>query len=377
MKPALAERLLVRVLDWDEQQIAQELSWLKDIARHKYDDYQPFSPGIRFIESLARWLDQFDKAHRQAAYDFIRDRLVYFSLDEIRHLVEMAYPDHVRPYLLQQAAIDLGVNRWHVSRLAQSTAFKIRQRQCLFLGLSDGARIDVFRRANPELNHEQLWQTHEVATDRAEKLLKTLTEHIGKMRSAGSDGASICPNAGVEKFKTIVLLDDFSASGRSYYMPESNGVSGKIAQFHKRITNAADPISKLVDSGQVELIILLYIATEQARDHLERHSKELWSGFTASCRVEVVQPVAAAIRVSAATDAAFAEVIDRYYDHSVFDEHMERGGTADAKYGFAAGSVPVVLHHNAPNNSIALLWSYDDTSVRGLFPRIRRHKEDP
>jgi hypothetical protein len=33
-----------------------------------------------------------------------------------------------------------------------------------------------------------------------------------------------------------------------------------------------------------------------------------------------------------------------------------------------------VMHHNTPNNSIALLWSYDDTEARGLFPRVRRHK---
>jgi hypothetical protein len=39
--------------------------------------------------------------------------------------------------------------------------------------------------------------------------------------------------------------------------------------------------------------------------------------------------------------------------------------------------LPLVLHHNTPNNSICLLWSYEDTQVRGLFPRIKRHKEAP
>jgi len=61
----------------------------------------------------------------------------------------------------------------------------------------------------------------------------------------------------------------------------------------------------------------------------------------------------------------------------VFDEHFEKGGTSDAKYGYAAGGLPIVLHHNTPNNSIALLWSYDDRDVVGLFPRVQRHKEEP
>ncbi len=77
------------------------------------------------------------------------------------------------------------------------------------------------------------------------------------------------------------------------------------------------------------------------------------------------------------TFIAQRSVIDRYYDHSVFNEHFEKGGTSDAKYGYAAGGLPVVLHHNTPNNSIALLWSYDDREVVGLFPRVQRHKEEP
>ena len=56
---------------------------------------------------------------------------------------------------------------------------------------------------------------------------------------------------------------------------------------------------------------------------------------------------------------------------------MEKGGTDDSKYGFAACGLPLVLHHNTPNNSIALLWSYEDAEYRGLFPRIQRHKEAP
>ena len=39
-----------------------------------------FSPGRRFIESLALWLRQFEtKEERRLAYDFVRERLIFIS----------------------------------------------------------------------------------------------------------------------------------------------------------------------------------------------------------------------------------------------------------------------------------------------------------
>jgi hypothetical protein len=66
---------------------------------------------------------------------------------------------------------------------------------------------------------------------------------------------------------------------------------------------------------------------------------------------------------------------ERYYDHDIYDEHLAKGGTEDARYGYAACGLPLVLHHNTPNNSIALIMSYEGRKFRGLFPRIQRHKE--
>ena len=69
---------------------------------------------------------------------------------------------------------------------------------------------------------------------------------------------------------------------------------------------------------------------------------------------------------------------DEYYDKKVEDEHTGLGGTLDLRFGFAGCSLPLVLHHNTPNNSIALLWSYDyeECKIRGLFPRVRRHEAE-
>ncbi|MBN1330467.1 MAG: hypothetical protein JXA54_13415 [Candidatus Heimdallarchaeota archaeon] len=43
------------------------------------------------------------------------------------------------------------------------------------------------------------------------------------------------------------------------------------------------------------------------------------------------------------------------------------------KFGFAGCLIPVILEHNTPNNSIFILWAYEDLEFVGLFPRITRH----
>jgi hypothetical protein len=94
----------------------------------------------------------------------------------------MAYHDFVRPHLLRQVATDKGICAYHVGKVAGSTDFKIRQRQCLFLGLSDGARTDIFRRCNSEdVVYEQVLLTYEISPSRVEKLLEELSKDLSPL----------------------------------------------------------------------------------------------------------------------------------------------------------------------------------------------------
>lgn len=366
MRDELAKRLLVTVLDWDGVRSGQELPLLQDMAHYKYDEYQQFTPGMRFIESLARWLYQFDPEHRDAAFEFVRDKLVFCSSAEIEHLVGMAWQDRIRPHLLRAAASELDMNPRYVSQIASSIEFQKRKRQCLFLGLSDGARIDMFRRANNfDLSHEQISQTHELPDDRVAKLLDKLQSDLKRIDGNSPDNA---------KFRTIVLLDDFSASGRSYYMPEGENISGKISRLHDVLSHDKSGLSRLVDLNRTCVHIVLYVATESAQNHLKEFSTIVWGESVQSVTVDVVQLLPESICLKRDADDPFAEIIDAYYDHSIFDEHFEKGNSDDARLGFADGGLPLVMHHNTPNNSISLLWSYADTKVHGLFPRVRRHK---
>ena len=350
--------------------MARERPLLQAMAAYKYDGYQQFSPGMRFIESLTRWLSQFEKMEdRQTAYQFAKRDLIYCSSDEMSHLVEMAYPDHIRPLLVRKVAAELGVNPRHVATVTQSPIFRIRQRQCLFLGLSDGARIADFRRSNRDLNNEQIWQTHEISEARAMELLDKLATHLGQL--VGSEAPAN------PRFRTVVLLDDFSASGTSYYRPKKDGTAGgKIATFHKAVSDPKATLSQIVE-GPIDVIVLLYVVTEAAKKYLNDQLSKLSDPGKITYRVEAVQEIGEDVRSLRGTLTPLGSLIENHYDHEVFDEHFEKGGTSDAKYGYADGGLPVVLHHNTPNNSVALLWSYDNMEMVGLFPRVQRHKESP
>lgn len=371
MRDRLAEELLARVLQWTSEDVAQERPLIQALAAYKYDEYQQFSTGSRFIESLALWLDQFaTPEERRTAYEFVKARLIFCSSAEMRHLVQIAYPDHIRPFLIARSAGN-SQDRYRPSAVAQRPDFTVRQRQCLFLGLSDGARIDTFRRANmPALNHEQIWHTHELSAERVTKLLEKLDEHLTQLLRRR-------PEPEERRFRTLVLLDDFSASGTSYYaLPATAPSGGKVMRFFDDICGG-EPVSRLVDLGDVEVFILLYMATEQALRQIREASTATWGKRGIQCSVEAVQVLSNDVRVRRDGSDPINRLIndDRYYDPTIHDPHMRKGGTADARYGYGDSGLPLVLHHNTPNNSIALLMSYEDKTFRGLFPRIQRHKE--
>ena len=52
MRDLLAERLLAAVMGWSAEQVAEQRPILQSFAKYKYDEYQQFSPGMRFVESL-------------------------------------------------------------------------------------------------------------------------------------------------------------------------------------------------------------------------------------------------------------------------------------------------------------------------------------
>ncbi len=367
MRALLAEKLLATVMEWSPDEIANERPLLDVLARLKYDEYQQFSPGMRFIESLAYWLSQFQETwERQSAYGFFKSKLIFCSGAEMNHLVSLAYADHVRPHLLRKVAAEVGLSHWHLPRATSLKEFAVLERQTLYLGLSDGARTDVFRRFNPRLSHEQVRQSHELADERVEKLL-------GKLRKGLKEIIGAEPADEQCRFRTIVLLDDFSASGLSYLRKDGEQLDGKIGSFLNCLLDSKQSMASLANVEDLDVLVVLYMATEYAANYLRTELEPICAQHKIRAGVNIVYPLGDHVRFLRGQDPTFDQVIERYYDSDNETDSTRLGGT-DLKYGFAGCGLPVVLGHNTPNNSIGLIWA-EGSLMRPLFPRISRHKD--
>jgi len=72
MRDQNAANLLAKVMGWEDlDAVTEVLPTLQLLADFKYDHYQQFGPGRRFIESLALWLHQFDPADRKTALELV------------------------------------------------------------------------------------------------------------------------------------------------------------------------------------------------------------------------------------------------------------------------------------------------------------------
>ncbi|MBI4963167.1 MAG: hypothetical protein HY913_07820 [Desulfomonile tiedjei] len=378
MKDDLAERLLGEVMHWTPQELASERPWLLNMATYKYNDYQQYSPGMRFIETLALWLDQFSMEEKQIAYQFVKDRLVFISHAEMNHVVSLAYQDSIRPWLLRRTASKLGIPEWKLSSISRSPDFKQLKRRCLFLGMSDGARTDLFRRVNKhELDHEQILQYYDISEEKARDLREKLQKDLSEL----SNGRS---NSSDSYFQIVFLMDDFSGSGTSIIKRGANELSGKMAKIHKEIRNSEGAWADLISLEDLHICVVLYVATQKAINHINNLADELLGGQGAKWKLICVHPLDEKVPLQGGRndDQDFLNLCDqdRYYDSSVEDEHMRKGGT-NAKRGFAGCALPLVLNHNTPNNSVFLLWAdpgrHEKGQPRGLFPRIPRHGGKP
>lgn len=369
MKDALAERLLAQVMGWSPEDVAHERPDLQAMAAHKYDEYQQFSPGMRFVESLAVWLYNFETVEeRRVAYDFIKRRLIFISEAEMRHLVSVTYPDVIRPILLRETALLLSVPDFQVTKIASSAEFQLLRRKSLFLGLSDGARIDHFRRASG-LSNEQVHVDYLVDDKTAEDLGIKLRQDIQALTGNSND-------ADKASFEMVFLLNDFSASGDTLLRKEDGKPMGKLVRAMDSIVGLQRQKPPLVSREGTKVFVVLYIAIETAIQNLSQRLPELRSASWPNCEVKPVYVLRNDVRVSLEGDPKFHEMLVKYYDPEIMDPHLKKGG-ADVIYGYAGCALPVVLSHNTPNNSVYLLWA-NKTGLRtkALFPRVSRHRED-
>ena len=359
MRDNLAGRLLDHLVDWQPDEKSELFADLARLARYKLDHYEGFSAGERFFARLARWLSQFEAMEdRRRLINFVRNDLIFISRNELIHTITCVYPHHIRHLLIRQAAELLELPAYKVTRITGTKEFYSLRRKTLFLGLSDGARLDLLRRSSHELSHEQFSLSAELG-DGAQSSM------IGKLHKVAEQQNWPQPN----QFSNVVLVDDFYGSGTSLLDKRSDGTwKGKLYKAHKHLTHLAS-VSSPVVIGDPTVIVVIYVASHQAHCHV----KSMLSDFEPAWRLIVVQELPAFRRVDTAN---LRRLCEEFFDPVMDDEY--KGATP---HGYGDASLPIVLFHNTPNNSVSILWADtvgqpDSLNRCALFPRYERHHTD-
>lgn len=349
----MALGLLTEVMGWASNSDAvprREYAWLRLMSSIKYDGYEDFRAGVRFLESLAIWLKQFDPADRPTAYQFVKQRLVYISLPEMLRLIENFVPEVVTPILCKVVATELGCKPYEVwSTPKGADSYRKHLRRTLFVGLSDGSRIDILRRANSgRLSPEQIVPMLNIDLIKWSDLNKKLAKDH---RDA--------------KFERVFLIDDFTASGTTFIRETKGEWKGKLNTFNEMVRNAQQHLEDRFPIPEgYHLHIHHYVSSDQARSALDervRDAKQRWKQAWFG-KVDITEGLRLPpdLKLAEPRDAAMLDLGDRYYDHALYErlkEHCDENGQSDMKRGYANCALPIVLDHNTPNNSIPLLWA--------------------
>lgn len=358
---------LADLMKWDEERARKEFAWLRLMSRMKYDGYQDFLAGMRFIESFAAWLQQFKADERETAFQFVRKKLVFVGPAEMHHLVELFYPETVQPRLVRKVAETLHIPQYRVWADERATLlYKALLRKTLFIELSDGARIDIYRRANAGIiNNEQIVTAPRINQHKWKELLDDLRKATGNVE---------------ERFAFVYLVDDFVGSGTTLLRKEDGNWKGKLWRFWDDVERDG-VLGTHFDQGWT-VCVHHYLASHRAHETIRERDAEVraarekgkWFDTVEFTHGMLLPPD---LPIKLADDPDLAQLIERYYDDSIEDQHMKKGGV-DARLGFGRSALPLVLEHNTPNNAIALLWAETPGEdgkhpMRPLFRRRQRH----
>lgn len=380
MNSNLANKLLARTMNWKPKKLASELATLEFMGSMKYDAYDRFMPGMRFMSSLVLWLDSIDEKDRDKAFDFIKKRLIFISSTQMNYLVDLLYDNKIRNILLNTATEEVKMPYYMLANEKVQKQFQIEKRSSLVIGLSDGAHTDILRRS-AGFNNEQVLTNYYPDSKKLEDMLDELrNDELFKGRSNVF-------------FRRIFLIDDFTASGKSFirYEEEDGKYHGKLKKIINELCaensdcdncdkgEGFKHLSYLLNPAQneIKIDILFCIATQKAKNNIETALKAYLDAYPMKRKVDfevhVVQPIDDQITNAIKSDADLNEVLKNHFViEAVMSKSYKKGKHDEPWLGFDECALPIVLSHNTPNNSLPILWQ-DHSSFHGLFPRISRH----
>ena len=380
MNSNLANQLLASIMKWDAPTLASECAALEFMGSMKYDAYDRYMPGMRFMSSLVRWLNDIEEGDRDEAYKFIKDKLVFISSTQMNYLVDLLYDSMIRPILLDMATVETGMPSYKRSSKVVRSRFEIEKRSALIVGLSDGAHTDILRRS-AGFNNEQVLTNYYPDGKKLKDMLDELRKD-DKLKD-------------IEKphFRRIFLIDDFTASGKSFirYDVSDGEYHGKL----KKIINELCTENEKNNEGKVDIKhmsyllapmqekiqidILFCIATEKARTNIKSNLNDYLKSVGWQDKVEfnihIVQLLEDKLSNDIKIDNDLVKVLKKekhFVEECVISKSYKVGKNDSPWLGFDECALPVVLAHNTPNNSLPIIWQ-DAERFHGLFPRISRH----
>lgn len=388
MNSNLASQLLSSVMGWDYEGLNSERPVLEFMGSMKYDAYDRFMPGTRFMSSLVQWLSQFEEEDRAIVLEFIKKKLVFISSTQMNYLVDLIYDAKIRPILLEIATREAGKPSYMLCCNDVQKRFDIEKRSSLVIGLSDGAHTDILRRS-AGFSNEQVLTNYYPDGKKLKDMLKNLREDK-KLE-------------GIENpyFRSIFLIDDFTASGKSFvrYDNKKEKFKGKLSKIIDQICAKENiertdeeiaagqkeelHLSYLLDPNQPEIHIdiLFCMATYKAEVNIRKSLDDFLQkrGYDKVVyHIYVVQPLDDSLSTDITGDPDLMRVLAKpqyFHQNLKNDKAYNVGSTTNPFLGFDECALPVVLSHNTPNNSLPILWqdTDDDKEFKGLFPRISRH----
>jgi hypothetical protein len=416
VKRELALQLLQTIMPGlaDETNAARLFRELQLLSDYKYNKYEMYHPGRLFLENLYLWLQQFAENERADALAFIQKQLIFISREEFQQLAQVLYNDRIRRRQFEIAAARSSLPRHNVRAIRDSAAFARTARGSLYVGMSDGARLDFIRRHNLQLNNEQFLPYYAVDKEKVDESLQALRAEVGD------------PSA---LFRCLFLVDDFAGSGNTLLrevvtvdLPGTWKPTTIPARWQGRLRfKSQPPTMEFMYRGEIATADLedlhslsdddayraaLEVVVERCRKRETALKGSLYKAAIGAIG-EALEPDAAVFfcpllttehavgrlepllsrlpgqfgktRILAGavidsrvpitdTTSPIGALCDKYYDEGLGDEH-----TGSIKFGYDGCGLPLVLHHNTPNNSLYLLWARRSENVVGLFVRYERH----
>ena len=125
-------------MNWDDIEATERLKEIDLMADIKYDSYDQFMPGIKFVGNFYLWLSQFKEEERQLMYDFVKKYIIYINSNQISHLIDLLYNTKIIPQIREKVVGDFKqkgqlVNKFNYQLLDNSQEFKLHKRKTLFI----------------------------------------------------------------------------------------------------------------------------------------------------------------------------------------------------------------------------------------------------